>query len=150
MFLGVMSHGLESREVLPEQSVGVLVGAPLPGALWVTKVDLDAGIDGEANVLFHLPALVPSQRATQILGQGQDLLGQADAGALGVDAGGQLEEHYKASAPLDQGADGSGRGAEQKVALPMTRHGAVCSLGWALADVDHVLEVSGGVGGPAL
>src|SRR5207302_4281729 len=61
MFLGVMSHGLESREVLPEQSVDVLVGAPLPGTLWVTKVDLDPGVDGEANVLFHLSALVPSQ-----------------------------------------------------------------------------------------
>src|SRR5438552_2458403 len=61
MFLGVMSHGLESREVLPEQSVGVLVGASLPRAFWVTKIDLDPGVDGEANVLFHLSALVPSQ-----------------------------------------------------------------------------------------
>src|SRR5207245_5486624 len=57
--LGVMSHGLAAREILAEQSICVLVGAPLPGTLWVTKVDLDSGIDGEADVLFHFPALVP-------------------------------------------------------------------------------------------
>jgi hypothetical protein len=31
-----------SREVLPQQPVGVLVGAALPGALWVAEVDLEA------------------------------------------------------------------------------------------------------------
>ena len=33
------------REVLPQQSVGVLVGAALPRALRIAEVDLDAGVD---------------------------------------------------------------------------------------------------------
>src|SRR5258708_4470647 len=142
LLLGVVGDRLAARKVLAQKAVGVLVGASLPRAGRITKVNLDAGIDGEADVLLHLPALVPSQRATQVLRQRQNLLGQADAGALRVDAGGKFEEHYESSASLDQGADGGSRSAEQKVALPITRHRPVGSLSWALADVDHVLDLS--------
>src|ERR1700737_117610 len=112
MFLGVVSNGLAAREILTEQPVGVFVAAPLPRFGWVTKVDLEAGINGETNMVCHLAALVPSQRAAQVLGQGEDLLAQANAGALSVDARRELEEHHEASAPLHQGADGIGPSAE--------------------------------------
>src|SRR5829696_8449863 len=42
------------REVLPKQAVGVLVRAPLPGALGIAEVDLDPRLDREAPVLRHL------------------------------------------------------------------------------------------------
>src|SRR5215208_5352775 len=42
------------REVLAKQAVGVLVGAPLPGAAGIAEIDLDAGLDREVPVLGHL------------------------------------------------------------------------------------------------
>ncbi len=49
------------REVLSEQSVGVLVGTPLPGTLWITEVHLDIGVQAEAFVVGHLFATIPGQ-----------------------------------------------------------------------------------------
>ena len=48
-------------EVLPEQAVGVFVGATLPGTLWITEVDLDIRIQGEAFVICHLFATIPGE-----------------------------------------------------------------------------------------
>jgi len=47
------------REVLPEQAVGVFVGATLPRTLWITEVDLDIRVQGEAFVVRHLFASLP-------------------------------------------------------------------------------------------
>ena len=41
------------REVLTQQSVGVLVGATLPWAVRIAEVDLDACIDLETGMLGH-------------------------------------------------------------------------------------------------
>ena len=35
-------------EILAQQAVGVLVGAPLPGAVWVAEVHREVGLDREA------------------------------------------------------------------------------------------------------
>jgi hypothetical protein len=50
-------------QVLAEQAVGVLVGAALPGAARVTELDLDTGVNRELQVLGHLLAVIPGQRA---------------------------------------------------------------------------------------
>lgn len=50
------------REELPEQAVGVLVGAPLPGRVRVAEAGPEARRLGEAGVLGHLSALVPGER----------------------------------------------------------------------------------------
>ena len=42
------------REVLPQQAVGVFIGTPLPGTLWITEVNLDIRVQGEALVIGHL------------------------------------------------------------------------------------------------
>jgi transposase InsO family protein len=47
------------REVLSQQSVGVLVSAALPRALRITEVDLHPRIDPQAGVLGHLGPLIP-------------------------------------------------------------------------------------------
>src|SRR5215218_3094248 len=56
------------REVLTQQSVGVLVGATLPWAMRIAEVDLDACIDLETSMLGHLGSLIPGQRAAQLFG----------------------------------------------------------------------------------
>ena len=53
------SQALTLGKVLAEESVGVLVAAPLPWTSWVAKEDLDAGVDGELNMLRPSPDLGP-------------------------------------------------------------------------------------------
>jgi hypothetical protein len=56
------------REVLTQQSVGVLVGATLPWAVRIAEVDLDACIDPETSMLGHFGSLIPRQRSAQLFG----------------------------------------------------------------------------------
>src|SRR5215207_10475413 len=55
-------------KVLPQQPVGVLVRATLPGAVRVAEVDRHASDDPQLRVLGHLRSLIPGQRASQLLG----------------------------------------------------------------------------------
>ena len=55
-------------EVLAEETVGVLVGATLPGTLGVAEVDIEIGVYSQLSVLGHLGSLVPGQGAAQLLG----------------------------------------------------------------------------------
>src|SRR5258708_29652105 len=50
----------------------MLGGCTLPWALRIAEVDLQTCIDLQARVLCHLGTLVPSQRSSQLLGQGGD------------------------------------------------------------------------------
>ena len=52
--LGVAGQVGFLREVLAQQTVGVLVGAALPGALRIAEVDVDLGGDGEVFVTGQL------------------------------------------------------------------------------------------------
>ncbi len=45
-------------EVLPEQAVGVLVRAALPGRVRIAEEDLDAGVETDLLSVAHLGALV--------------------------------------------------------------------------------------------
>ncbi len=54
------------REVLPEKTVGVLVGTPLPGTLWITEVNLDVGVQAKTFVISHLLATIPGQRFVEL------------------------------------------------------------------------------------
>ena len=59
-------------EVLAEETVGVLVGSTLPWTLRVAEVDGGVGVCAELGVLGHFGALVPGQRAAELLGQCDD------------------------------------------------------------------------------
>jgi hypothetical protein len=48
-------------EVLSEQAVGVFVGASLPGTLWISEIDLDIRVQGEAFVICQLFAPIPGE-----------------------------------------------------------------------------------------
>src|SRR4029453_2669606 len=54
-------------KVLPQQAVGVLVGAALPGAVRGAEVDGQPRLDAQLGVLGHLRALIPGQGAAQLL-----------------------------------------------------------------------------------
>src|SRR5207342_1915873 len=51
------------REVLTQQSIGVLVSAALPWALGIAEVDLDAYINLQSRMLGHLGSLIPGERS---------------------------------------------------------------------------------------
>src|SRR5258708_13973699 len=53
-------------EVLAEQSVGVLVGASLPGAVGVAEVDVHVGVDAELGMFAPLFALLPGQSPSAV------------------------------------------------------------------------------------
>ena len=54
-------------KILPEQSIGLLIRATLPGALRIAEADLDIGIEGETLVVGHLAAAIPGQRLVKLL-----------------------------------------------------------------------------------
>src|SRR6476469_6534830 len=55
------------REVLPQQPIGILVGAALPRAVRIAEVDLHTSIDQQLRVLAHFRPLIPGQRSSQLL-----------------------------------------------------------------------------------
>lgn len=63
-------------KVLPEQSIGILVGATLPGALGVGKVDLNLGLTRKQLVLAHFAASVMGHGQLQLLWEIFELLGK--------------------------------------------------------------------------
>src|SRR5260370_12294218 len=69
---GVRAQVRAFREVLAQQTIGVLIRAPLPWTLRVAEEDLQSGVETQLRVLGHLGALVPRQRTTQLLRQGDD------------------------------------------------------------------------------
>src|SRR6516165_9733543 len=74
-------------KILAQQPVGVLVGAALPWAVRIAEINLHASIDLQAGVLSHLGALIPSQRSTQLLRQGDDRACNGVAYRLGAVSG---------------------------------------------------------------
>src|ERR1043166_4865841 len=116
----VAAEVLSFWKVLAKKSMGVLVGAPLPGAGRVAEVDLDTGCELELKVVAHLEALVPGQRLPQRLrksfgSRGNGLLNLSRAMPIG-----QVQQNQISGRALDQGANGRPLGlAHEQVAFPM-------------------------------
>src|SRR5882757_8984086 len=55
------------REVLPQQTVGVLIGTALPGALRIAEVDIDVGRERKSSMVRKLLASVPGQGLVQLI-----------------------------------------------------------------------------------
>ena len=52
-------------EVLSEQAIGVLVGAPLPRALWIAEVNVNVGRQAEPLMIREFLAAVLRQRLVE-------------------------------------------------------------------------------------
>src|SRR5271170_1487049 len=140
-------------EVLAQQPVGVLVGAALPWAVRIAEVDLHTRVDLDACVLSHLCSLVPSQRPTQLLRQGDDRARDGVAHRVGTMSGEggsvlhasvtamarharQVQQQSESSRALHQCADRRTAKTQDEVSFPMARHGAIGCFRWTLADHD--------------
>src|SRR6185436_3203427 len=137
------------REVLAQQSVGVLVGAALPRALRIAEVDLDTRIDLQPIMLGHFSALIPGQRTAQFFGQGDD--GACNRVAHGLSSvsrerrpvlhawsfavpckAGKMQQHREARRAFDQRAEGRTAKAQDKVSLPVPWYRAIGRFGGTL------------------
>jgi hypothetical protein len=67
--LGLRVHGQVSplRQVLPKQTVGVLIGTTLPRTLRIAEVNVDVGRQRQAPMVRKLLAAVPGQRLRRSL-----------------------------------------------------------------------------------
>jgi hypothetical protein len=94
----------------------------------------------------HLLALIPGQRAAQLLRQLEDSSGQRRPHAFGGEPVGQREQHHIAAVALDQGPDRAGPLAEHQVTFPMAGHRPVSRLWGSLADVEGVAQLASPLG----
>jgi len=118
----------------------------------VTKEDRQSCVDAQLGVLSHLRALVPSEGSAQLVrqrrnggsdrvtdtlravsGQGRAIL---HAGLAVFLHAGQMEEHREPRCAFDKHADGRAVQAEDQVAFPVARNGAVLNLSGPLTDHD--------------
>src|ERR1700733_943416 len=140
-------------KILAQQSVGVLVGAALPWAVRIAEIDLDASVDLQACVLSHLSSLIPGQRSTQLLRQGDYRSSNGVAhrlGAMSSECGSilhaslvamirharQVQQKSEAWHALNQGAEGGTAKTQDEITFPVARHSPINCLRWTLADHD--------------
>ena len=62
LFLSEATQVATLGQALPQQTVGVLVNAALPGTVRIGEVDLHPGGFGQPLMCRHFPALIVSQR----------------------------------------------------------------------------------------
>src|SRR5207248_7621349 len=108
-------------------------------------------VDTQLGMLGHLGALIPDERAAQLLGQRRDRRGDRVADGLGSVPGErrpvllprlaavalparQVQQQREAGAALDQRPDRGALEAQDQVTLAMAGHGTVVGLGGPLAD----------------
>src|SRR6478735_5178464 len=84
--LGLRVHGQVSplRQVLPQQTVGVLIGTTLPRTLRIAEVNVDIGCQRQAPMIRKLLAAVPGQRLIQLIRYRLRLLDQLGNNSLGI------------------------------------------------------------------
>ncbi len=136
--LGVHGQIGALGQVLPQQPVGVLAGAALPGAVGVAEVHLDARAVGEFPVTRHLLALVVGQAVAHRLGN-RIQLGRKTRQRGGCRRVVHLGQQHQTARALDEHTHGGlVASALDEVTLPVARHDAVLDLGRAHMDADHV------------
>ncbi len=144
--LGVHRQVGALGQILAQQSVGVLAGAALPGAVGVTEVHAHAGVGGELGMAGHLSTLVVRHALAQWRSNRPQLGRQASQGRGGRGIG-HLDEQQQTAGTLDQHAHGGFVASPlDEVALPVSRHQAVFNLGRAHMDADHLGNLAAAVG----
>ena len=121
---------------LAQQAIRVLVRPPLPGRMWMRKIDPHLGLFREEAVLAHFRHLVVRERAAE-LGRQRPQFAREGLPHRGRILGFQRHQHGKPCRPLHQRAQRRGIGvAYKQVPLTMPQHRAIRYLGWPLVDAD--------------
>ena len=119
----------------------------------VAEVDGQAGVDAELGVLGHLGALVPGQRAAELLGQRGDRRSDGVADGLGAMAGEsgtvfdplpfavawhgwEVQQHREPGGALHKRPDRGTPKSGDQVTFPVAWHCPVVRLGRTFADHD--------------
>ena len=121
------------REVLAQQTIGVLVAAALPGAFRITEVDADIRRDGELAMISQFRSPIPSQRRHHHLRQVLHPGDQCADDAVAVFSA-DLDQHYKARAAFDERGDVAISGTTQQIAFPVAGYRSILDLSWSVAD----------------
>src|SRR5690606_889982 len=129
-------------QVLPDQSVDVLVATTLPGTVRVAEVDRHAGLLGDLRMACHLPSLVVghalARRQRHAIQRRAEPLHSRGRRRIA-----HLYQHQVAAGALHQGAYRRGVGLTlDQIAFPMAGHHAILDLRWAHVDADHVGDLT--------
>ncbi len=130
------------RKQLPEQSIGVLAAAALPGAVGVTEVDAHVRGASQITVPRHLFVAVIGQRLAHRLADLVELEGEGRQSRLGGGIG-HLGQQHQAGGSLDQNAYGGlVPGTLDQVTFPMPRHHSIVDLRGPQMDADHLRDLA--------
>jgi hypothetical protein len=126
------------EQVLAQQPIGVLVGAPLPWAVRIGKEDLDGESVGQALVLSPLFPSIVRQGFPQQGGHMPECLDEALSGTRRIRPLHPCQED-QARRPFHQGADGRAIASPlDEVAFPVAGHRAGGHFGRTLGNGRHM------------
>jgi hypothetical protein len=138
--LGVAGQGGFPGEVLPQQAVGIFVGAALPRALRITEVDVYLGGHGEA--FWPSPVLGPRSRTVAATRGVYEPAGSAHRRRLPCL---YFDQHGKTRMSFHQGCDVTVAGAAEQISLLMPGDGTVFNLCRPCADGDGIDDLTAGL-----
>ena len=136
--LGITREVRPLGQVLAQQPIGILVGAPLPWGVRIRKEDLNREPLGQARVLGHFFATIVRQGFPQQGGDMPEFRAEPLSGTPGIRPLHPGQED-QAGRPLHQCANRrSIAGALEKIAFPVARHRASDHFSGACGDGRHV------------
>jgi len=134
LVLGEPRHARAFGDVLADESIGILVAAPLPGVMRGRKVEGNAGLTLDLLVGVELSAVVGSDGL-----EPSGVLGNEPNGAFiqfFFGAGPELADQHVAGSSLDQGHNTvAGTGTDDGVDLPVTPPASASSRCGTFGDV---------------
>ncbi len=96
----------------------------MPGALRVTEVHLDVGIQAEALMICHFLAAIPGQRFVEFSRQLVCMLDERVDDRPGVFAG-DSDQHHVTRMAFNQGRDLAVIAADEQVTFPVARNRSI-------------------------
>jgi hypothetical protein len=130
--LSKIGEGSPLGQVLPDEAVGVFVGAPFPGVM--RRGEVDRGVEGlfDDLVAVKLDSVVEGNGSHGMRLSGEEF-NQASVGVLDGGAG-QRADADQAALALDGGGDAGFAAAVDRVAFPVAEAAPHSDDGWAILE----------------
>jgi hypothetical protein len=142
LFLAIDRQVRSLGQILTQQAVGVLTGAPLPGTMRVAEVDAHAGVGRQFGMAGHFLSLVIGQALAQRRTDGIEL-GCEGCQCRGSSGTFHARQQHQTAGALNEHADrGLVAGTLDEIAFPVARHDGVSDFRWAHVDADHVRDLT--------